>query len=167
MRQALYRISGKDLTAIDAVGVETVSVVLSEYGPDLSRFPTEKHFVSHIGLAPHAATSGSKPVKKRKKSGGASSRAAAALRMAVLSLRHSETALGAFYRQVARRLGADVAVFATARRVATLIYRMLRWGQQYVDEGAAAYEHRYQQARIRRLASVAKELGFQLTPASA
>ena len=40
-RQALYRMSGVDITQIDALGVETVEVVLSEYGPDLSRFPTE------------------------------------------------------------------------------------------------------------------------------
>ena len=57
MRQALYRISGVDLTRIDAIGVETVQVVLSEYGPDLSRFPTEKQFVSHLTLAPHKPTS--------------------------------------------------------------------------------------------------------------
>jgi hypothetical protein len=43
MREALFRMSGVDLTGIDAIGVETVQVVLSEYGPDLSRFPTEKH----------------------------------------------------------------------------------------------------------------------------
>ncbi len=41
MRQALYRMSGVDLTGIDALGVETVQLVLSEYGADLSRFPTE------------------------------------------------------------------------------------------------------------------------------
>ena len=52
MREALYRMSGVDLTAIDAIGVGTVQVVLSEYGPDLSRFPTEKEFVSHVTLAP-------------------------------------------------------------------------------------------------------------------
>src|SRR5215813_14846604 len=44
MREALFRMSGVDLTGIDAIGVETVQVVLSEYGPDLSRFPTEKQF---------------------------------------------------------------------------------------------------------------------------
>src|SRR5664280_2767118 len=51
-RQALYRMSGVDITQIDALGVETVEVVLSEYGPDLSRFPTEKEFVAHVTLAP-------------------------------------------------------------------------------------------------------------------
>ena len=166
MRQALYRMSGVDLTGIDAIGVETVQVVLSEYGPDLSRFPSEKQFVKHVTLAPHKPTSAGKPVKKKKRN-SASTRVGAALRMAATSLRHSQTALGAYYRQIARRIGADVAVFATARKLATLIYRLLRWGQPYVDEGAEAYERRYQQSRIRSLTDRAKEMGYQLTPITA
>ena len=163
MRQALYRMSGVDLTGIDAIGVETVQVVLSEYGPDLSRFPTEKQFVQHVTLAPHKPTSGGKPVKKKKRN-SASTRVAAALRMAATSLRHSATALGAYYRQMARRIGGDVAVFATARKLATLIYRLLRWGQPYVDEGAEAFEKRYQEGRVKRLKAAANDLGYQLTP---
>lgn len=163
MRQALYRLSAVDLTQIDAIGVATVEVVLSEYGPDLSRFPTEKEFVAHTTLAPRVPKSGGKPVKKKKRD-SASTRVAAALRMAALTLRHSPTALGAYYRQIARRIGADVAVFATARKLATLIYRLLRWGQPYVDEGAEAYEKRYREARIKALKSTAKQFGYGLVP---
>ena len=164
MRQALYRMSGVDLTAVDAVGVGVVQVVLTEYGPDLSRFPTEKHFLSHVTLAPKNDFSGGKPVKRKKKRGSASSRVSATLRSAALSLRHSRTALGAYFRHTAQRLGADVATFATARKLATLIYRLLRWGQPYVDEGAEAYDKRYQEARIQRLRTTAASLGFQLAP---
>jgi hypothetical protein len=46
--------------------------------------------------------------------------------------------------------------------LATLIYRLLRWGQQYVDEGADAFEKRYQAIRITSLKAKAKELGFEL-----
>jgi hypothetical protein len=53
-------------------------------------------------------------------------------------------------------------VFATARKLATLIYRLLRWGQQFVDEGAEAFEKRYQAIRITALKAKAKELGFEL-----
>lgn len=87
--------------------------------------------------------------------------------MAALSLRHSETALGAYYRNIARRKKGDIAVFATARKLATLIYRLLRWGQPYVDEGAEAYDRRYQHTRIKGLMGKAKELGYQLTPTTA
>lgn len=166
-RQALFRMSGVDITHIDAIGVETVEVVLSEYGSDLSRFPTEKEFVSHVTLAPHVPTSGGKPLKKKTKPHSASTRVAAALRMAVLCLRRSQTALGAYYRRIAQRCGGDIAVFATARKLATLIFRLLRWGQPYVDEGAEAYENRYRQMRIGRLHSTAKQLGYQLAPINA
>jgi transposase len=161
MREALYRMSGVDLTTIDSIGVETVQVVLSEYGPDLSRFPTEKEFVSHLTLAPRIRMSGGKPVRKKQRN-TASTRVASALRMAALSLRHSQTALGAYYRRIARRIAGDVAVFATARKLATLIYRLLRWGQSYVDEGVIAFEKRYQESRIRSLQAKAQELGYQL-----
>lgn len=166
MREALFRMSGVDITQIDAIGVETVEVVLSEYGCDLSRFPTEKHFISHATLAPHVRTSGGKALRKKKRN-SASARVAAALRMAALSLRHSRTALGAYFRRIAQRLGGDVAVFATARKLASLIYRLLRWGQPYVDEGVEAYEHRYQLQRVARLAATAKQLGYELTPTKA
>jgi transposase len=166
MRHALYEMAGVDLTSIDAIGVETIQIVLSEYGPDLSCFPTEKQFVSHATLAPHKPTSGGKPLKKKKRN-SASTRVAAALRMAALSQRHSQTALGAYYRQIARRIGGDVAVFATARKLATYIYRLLRWGQPYADTGAAAYEKQYQEHRIKSLTAKAKQLGYQLIPVPA
>lgn len=163
MRQALYRMSGVDLSSIDALGVETVQVVLSEYGPDLSRFPSEKEFVSHVTLAPRRPMSGGKPVRKKRRN-GASTRVAAALRMAAVSLRNSATALGAYYRKIARRIDGGVAVFATARKLAVLIYRLLRWGQPYVDEGAEGYERRYQENRLRALKAKARELGYELVP---
>jgi len=164
LRQALYHMSGVDLTGIDAIGVGAVQVVLSEYGPDLSRFPTEKQFVSHVTLAPNQPITGGKPMRKKKKRESASSRVAAVLRIAATSLRNSQTALGAYYRHIARRISPDVAVFATARKLATLIYRMLRWGQPYVDEGAEAYEKRYREARLTSLKDSAGHLGYQLVP---
>lgn len=162
-RQAFYRMSGVDGAQIDAIGVETVEVILSEYGPDLRCFPTEKQFVSHATLAPHVPKSGGRPLKKKKRY-SASGRVANVLRMAAQSLSHSDTALGAYYRRMAQRKGADIATFAAARKLATLAYRLLRWGQPYVHEGAEAYEKRYQQNRINGLQSRAKQLGYQLTP---
>jgi hypothetical protein len=44
---------------------------------------------------------------------------------------------------------------------------VLRWGQAYVDEGAAVYEKRYYQVRINRLAATAKNLGYILVSVEA
>ena len=55
-----------------------------------------------------------------------------------------------------------MAVFATARQLARLVYRMLRFGHDYTDVGEATYEEQY---RVRRLASLkesARSLGFTL-----
>jgi transposase len=161
LRQILYGLSGVDLTTIDGVGVETAEVVLSEYGPDLSRFGSEKQFVSHLRLAPRRDLSGGKPLRQRK-GATASTRVGQALRRAAVALQHSRSALGAYYRRIRTTKGGAVAVFATARKIATLIFRLLRWGQAYVDEGAAAYEQRYQATRIRRLQTTAQQLGYQL-----
>jgi transposase len=164
LRQALYRMTGVDLTAIDAIGVRAVEVVISEYGADLSCFPTEDQFVSHITLAPRKPISGGKPVKKKRKPNSASTRVAEVLRMAAQSMQHSQTALGAYFRRMAQRKDRGVATFATARKLAQYIYRLLRWGQPYVDVGAEAYEKLYQQARVKRLTEIARSLGFQVIP---
>ena len=164
LRQALYRMTGVDLTAIDAIGVRAVEVVISEYGTDLSCFPTEDQFVSHITLAPRKPMSGGKPVKKKRKPNSASTRVAEVLRMAAQSMQHSQTALGAYFRRIAQRKDGGVATFATARKLAQYIYRLLRWGQSYVDIGAAAYEKQYQQARVKRLTEIVRNLGFEVTP---
>jgi len=82
-------------------------------------------------------------------------------------MRNSPTALGAHYRRISQRIGGDVAVFATARKLATLIYRLLRWGRAYVDEGAAAYESRYEQNRLLALKSRANQLGYELVQKTA
>lgn len=163
MREVLHGMAGVDLTSIDAIGVETAEVVLSEYGRDLSRFPTEKQFIKHLQLAPRQAVTGGKPMNtgKGRKS---KTRTGAALRMAAISVGRTQTALGAYYRKLAARKGSKVAVFATARKLGSLIFRMLRWGQAYVDEGVAAYERRYQAARLARLQTQAHQLGFQLAP---
>jgi transposase len=166
LRTALWRFAGVDITRIDGISAGAAQVVLTELGADVTAFPTEDHFVSWIRLCPRTPISGGKPLKKRPNGLGAT-RIAGVLRMATLSLQRSKTALGAYYRRIARKKGASVAVFATARKLACLIYRMLRYGQDYVDIGQDAYEARFQIRRLTALTQSAKNLGYTLVPAVA
>jgi transposase len=163
-RDALWRFAGVDLTRIDGISAPAAAIVLTEVGLDLSKFADESHFISWLRLSPKLSISAGKPVPKRNKGTGAT-RVAGVLRMAALALTHSDTALGAYYRRMARRKGGAVATFATARKLAALIFRMLRYGQDYVDEGVAAYEARFQQRRLHQLIETARQLGYQLVPA--
>ena len=166
MRQALYRMSGFDLTTIDGIGVDTAVVIMSELGSDLSAFPDEGHFVSYLRLAPNISISAGKKVPGKFRA-VSSTRVCNALRMAATSLRNSKTALGAYYRRISRRKGASVAVFATARKLAQLIYRLVRYGQAYVDTGSEVYEARFTQRRLATYTRALKEMGYKIQPLAA
>ena len=165
-RTELWRMAGIDLTRIDGIGLSAAQVILAEVGLNLGAFPSEKNFISWLRLAPNTRFSAGKPKKKKRNPLGAN-RIAAVLRMGATSLRSSKTALGASYRRIARHKGQGVAVFATARKLAQLVYRMLRYGQDYTDIGAEAYESRFREKRLAGLRSAAKDLGYDLVaPAS-
>lgn len=163
MRQALYGLCGADLTTIDGIGVDTATVLISELGVDFTAFANENNFVSYLRLAPNLSISAGKKVPKKFKS-NTCTRVATALRMAALTLRNSKTALGAFYRRVAWRKGASVAVFATARKLAQITYRLLRYAQAYVDTGAQAYQTRFNQRRIKFYTKALNALGYGVEP---
>lgn len=161
IRDLFYQLAGKDLTSIDGISIHTTQVVFTEVGPDISAFPSEGQWVSWLRLSGHRPSSGGKPLKKKRYRSGAN-RIAASLRMGASSLERSKSALGAEFRRLARRKGKGVAVFAVARHLAQLVYRMLRYGKDYVDIGAKAYEERFAQRRLQHLERQAMEMGFDL-----
>lgn len=163
LRTALWRFAGVDLTRIDGISGGAARTVLTEIGPNLAAFPSEHHFVSWLRLCPRTPVSGGKPLKKRRNGLGAN-RVAGILRMAAVAVQRSKTALGAAFRRIARHKGAAVAVFATARKLAQLVYRMLRYGQDYIDIGQKAYEFQFETRRLAGLQHTAKSLGYQLIP---
>ena len=86
------------------------------------------------------------------------------LRRAAATLHRSPTALGAFFRRVCARRGAAKAVTATAHKLAKIIYRLLKFGQPYVETGQQLYEEKYRARLLKHLQKSADALGFQLLP---
>ena len=79
-----------------------------------------------------------------------------------MNLGRTDTALGAFYRRLAYRVGKAKAITATARKLAILVYRTLKDGLVYQDPGAAAYDAHHRTRVLRRLRQRAANLGFTL-----
>ena len=160
----LKRITGVDLTRIDGIDVMVAQTLLSEVGMDMSRWNTEAHFSSWLGLCPDNRISGDKLLGKGTRH--VVNRAATALRLAARNLIRSRSYLGAQYRRLRTKLGAPKAITAMAHRLARLVYRMLKYGQQYVDKGTEYYENRYRQPHIHLLQKNAAKLGLQITVAA-
>jgi len=164
LRDVLYRFSGIDLTVIDGISVKAGQTILSEVGPDISAFPDENHFVSWLRLCPNKPITGGRVKNGKSRNGHGSNRIATALRMGALTLNRADCALGAEFRRIARRHDRRVAIMAVARHMAKLVYRMLRYGQAYVDIGAEAYESQRAQMQKDRIQRQATRLGYELVP---
>jgi hypothetical protein len=160
LRQQLYRWTGVDLTILPGIDAMTAQTVCSECGIDMSRFATEKHYSSWLGLSPNHQITGGKVRKRRTRR--VQNRAAAALRVAAQSLHRSKTALGAYYRRMRGRLGPAKAITATAHKLAILIYRMLKYGMKYVEQGQQGYEQQYQQRKFQMLVNSARQIGYAI-----
>ncbi|MGH9557124.1 MAG: IS110 family transposase [Terriglobales bacterium] len=160
LREQLYRIVGVDLTGVDGINVLTAQTIIAEVGYDMGPWETEAQFVSWLNLAPRNRISGGKVIGRDRRK--VVNRAGQALRTAATALLHSRTYLGAQFRRFRTKLGAPKAVKAMAGKLARIIYRLLKYGQQYVDKGAEFYEQKYRQQQIKMITKKATELGFQL-----
>jgi hypothetical protein len=161
-RRLLFRWSGQDLTVIEGIDENTALAILAEIGIDMSKWPTERHFVSWLALCPQHRSSAGR-IKNRRLRGGAN-RAARAFRLAAQGCHHAKNALGAFYRRVQARAGGGKAVIATARKIACRVYRLLKYGEKYVRQEMAAYEAQFLSRTTHGLAKKAKALGYKLVP---
>ncbi len=152
---------GKDATVISGITDYTWMQLLSEVGTDLSRWPTEKHFTSWLGLSPGQHWSGKMKRSKRKRG---KPKAGQIFRQIAQSLITSKKiALGAFGRRLRAKKGPGIAIKAMARKLAELYWRVMVKGIEYTEYGINKYE---QQLLVRKRKSVerlAKELNLQLT----
>jgi transposase len=164
LRTPLHHLTGTDLAQIDGIGPYSALRLVSEIGTDMSRWPTEKHFTSWLTLAPHNKISGGRLLSSRTQP--SANRAAVILRLAAANLSRTQTALGAFYRRLAFRVGKAKAVTATARKLAVLVYRSLKHRLVYADPGADVYDAQHRRYRVQRLRHQAHHLGFGLVDLS-
>ncbi len=156
----LHQLTGVDLSQIDGIGPYNALRLLSEIGTDMTRWPTEKHFTSWLTLAPQNKISGGRLLSSRTQP--SANRAAAILRLAAMNLGRTQTALGAFYRRVAFRIGKAKAITATARKLAILVYRTLKDHLVYVDPAPRPTMRSDRTRVVRRLRQRAEHLGFGL-----
>jgi len=156
----LLKIFGsKDAAILPGITDYTWLQLYTEVGDDLSRWPTEKHFTSWLGLSPGQNNSG----KKKKSARKGRPQAGQIFRKIAQSLLVSKKiALGAFGRRIRSRKGPAIAIKATARKLAAQYWRLMVKGSAFVEQGVEFYQAQLTSQKKKLLNKLALELGIQL-----
>lgn len=160
VRAEIIRLTGVDLAAVGGIGPSLAQTILSEIGTDMSRWPTDKHFASWLGVAPHNDISGGKVLRSRTLP--THNRAGQAFRQAATAASRGASVFGAYYRRKRAQAGPQFAQVATAHKIARTVYHLLKYRDQYRELGAETYEQQQREREVNYLRKKAAKLGFTL-----
>lgn len=150
-----------DATLISGITDYTWLQLLSEVGRDLSKWPTEKHFTSWLGLSPGQNNSGKKTKNARKKGKPAAGQIFRTVSQSLLNSKN--IALGAFGRRLRGRKGPGIAIKALARKLAVLYWRVMQKGLEYAEKGIKKYEEQLVLQKLKTVMKLANELNLQVS----
>jgi len=142
---------GVDLYAIEGFSHGTVLTLMSELGEKgIKKFINAQHFTSWLRLAPNNKISGGRILSSKTPKG--SNRLKIALRQAANAIGNlKDTHLSNFFNRIAYRKGRSVAVSATARKLAVILWNMLYNNIQYNPPTVYEYLDQKRKRKVREL----------------
>ena len=146
---------------IPGIGRRTAEVIVAEMGTDMDRFPTPGHLASWSGVCPGNNRSADKSRRSPTKKGNPSLRSA--LVEAARSAARTKTYLGAQYRRLSRRIGANRAAMAVAHSIAVMLHSIIKTKQPFADLGPDYFAQRDKSATIRRAVRQLERLGHNVS----
>jgi transposase len=150
------------LDTIPGVARETAEIIVSEIGPDMSRFPTADHLAAWAGVAPGNNQSGGK--RRRSKTRQGNKPLGAALNQAAhAAARTKDTYLSAQYHRLARRIGRNKAIMAVAHSIVVIAYHLIQRQEPYRELGADYFDKRRPEATAKHLVKRLEKLGYQVS----
>lgn len=164
IRPVLFEIFGTDLTQLAGVGPSVALSFLATVGPDVSAWPTENHFASWLGLSPNPQISAD--YRKKGKTKRVKNLLACDLKTAGMTVQRTDSFLGAFHRRLKIRVGPAKAKNAAARKMAIILYRLVKYGRQAIKFSAEQYDQIYRERKLANLKRQAVKMGFNLVAAN-
>ena len=161
LRTESYKLFGVDLTQVPGLAMNTLTI-FSEVGRDMSRWSTAGHFASWLGLCPDNDISGGRMLwrgtRRTKHRGGQ------IFRLAAMGLHHDQTPMGGYLRRMKSRLGPAGAITATAHKIATIFYSMVKNQVEYDITLWANYDAQRERRLEANLKRQAHRRGYKLVP---
>lgn len=150
VRGYLKKIHGVDVMEIYGINAGTALEILSETGTDLSKWEDESKFVRWLNLCPNNKVTGGKLISSTvlKKKAGAATKA---FRAAANGVQRSDNWLGDYFRRKKAKGGNKYAIIATARKLAIIYYKMVRYKQSFKPLDVDDYREKYKAAKIAML----------------
>ena len=161
VEQHLFNVYGVDVTEIYGIKQTTALTILSETSPNVKeKFPTVKQFLSWLNLVPDNKISGGKilssKVRKRKNYAGQ------AFREAANGLWNAHNPLGDYLRAKKSKSGAGAAIVATAKKIATIYYKMVTEKIEFNPYIIDGNRQDYLRNRVKALSKTIEKLNSQL-----
>lgn len=162
VQKYLERIYHVDIMAIYGINSTSALNIFAEIGTDLSKWKNEKHFVSWLNLSPNNKISGGKLISSKLMHKHPNP-ASLAFRAAANGIQNSDNWLGDYFRRKKAKGGQRYAIIATANKIATIFYKMVRYQVEFKPVELEQYQQKYKQVKIayleRKLMQLKQETG--------
>lgn len=152
------------LGQIPGIRVLSAQQIVAEAGPRASAFPSAAQFSSWIGVCPGREESAEENHSSRCAKGNAYLRRVLC-QAAQAAVKTKNSFFQRKFRRLVPRLGYTKAVWAIARHLSVVIWKILHEGATYVEQGLATSEKAIKR-RVQRLKQELRSLGYsdQLIP---
>jgi hypothetical protein len=164
LKEYLTQIIGVDLTQVDGLDEISVLEIIAVTGINMDKWKTAEHFSSWLNLSPRAKITGGKVIGYSKRF--TNNNATQALRMAAQTMWRNKGTLGILYRRLAAQKGSSKAIKAIARKLAVIIYNMIKNKSEYDPQKIQIDTDTEKKKRLKRLEKEATRYGYILQKAA-
>jgi transposase len=147
-RRALDDAAVKRLMTVPGIDV-VVAVGLAAAVGDVDRFAAPERLVAYLGLNPSVHQSGNGPAHHGRISKQGRGHARGMLVEAAWAAARSPGPLRAFFLRVSARRGQHIAAVATARKIAVVVWHMLKRGEDYTWARPALHARKLRDLELR------------------
>ena len=156
-----YEDAIKKIDELSGIGKRSAEVIVAEMGIDMSRFPTEAHLASWVGLCPGNNESAGKR-KSGKTTKGNKYLKSTLIQCAKSAHKDKESFFYAQYQRLVVRRGANRATVAVAHSMLIAIYHMLKDKVPFKDLGSDYYTKFNTDSKARYYLKKLQELGVSV-----